>query len=114
MAAKQDVPQGTLSLMVLRTLSLLGPQHGYGIGKRIEDISKGQLVLNYGTLYPMLVKLEQEGCIVSEWSASENNRRAKYYSLTPVGRRQLARESREWRQTAELIAAFLAPGLEGA
>lgn len=114
MGARQDVPQGTLSLMVLRTLAALGPQHGYGIGRRIEDISRGQLTLNYGTLYPMLVKLEQQGHIVSEWRASENNRRAKYYSLTPAGRRQLARVSREWRQTTELIAAFLAPELEGA
>lgn len=114
MGGKQEVQQGTLSLMVLRTLSAMGPQHGYGIGRRIEEISKGQLVLNYGTLYPALVKLEQEGCIVSEWRASENNRRAKYYSLTPVGRKQLARESRDWQRTTELLAAFLSPKPEGA
>lgn len=105
---KLDVWQGTLSLMVLKTLDVLGPLHGYGIARRIEDTSRNRLVLNYGTLYPALVKLEQEGFIKGEWGASENNRRAKYYSLTAGGRRQLAREAREWHQTSELIAAFFA------
>src|SRR6185503_2562253 len=114
MGGKQEVQQRTLSLMVLRTLAAMGPQHGFGIGRRIEDISRGQLVLNYGTLYPALVRLEQEGFIVSEWRPSENNRRAKYYSLTAAGRKQLAREAREWQRTTELLAAFLDPKLEGA
>jgi PadR family transcriptional regulator, regulatory protein PadR len=106
---KRDVPQGTLTLMVLRTLEVLGPLHGYGIARRIEETSRNCLALNYGTLYPALVKLEQEGFIRSEWRASENNRRAKYYQLTAAGRKELARETREWQQTAELIAAFFAP-----
>jgi PadR family transcriptional regulator, regulatory protein PadR len=109
MAEKMDVQQGTLALMILRTLQVLGPLHGYGIARRIEETSKNRLSLNYGTLYPALLKLEQEGCITAEWRPSENNRRAKYYALTVVGRRQLARETREWQRTADLIAAFLAP-----
>ena len=103
-----DVWQGTLSLMVLKTLDVLGPLHGYGIARRIEETSRNRLALNYGTLYPALLKLEQEGYIASEWGASENNRRAKFYSLTAAGRRQLARETKEWNQTADLIAAFFA------
>jgi PadR family transcriptional regulator PadR len=114
MADKMDVQQGTLALMILRTLDVLGPLHGYGVARRIEETSKNRLELNYGTLYPALVKLEQEGCIKAEWKQSENNRRAKYYSLTPVGRKQLARETRAWYQTADLIAAFLAPRQEEA
>ena len=106
---KLDIQPGTLALMILRTLEVLGPLHGYGIARRIEEISRNRLSLNYGTLYPALLKLEQEGCIKPEWGPSENNRRAKYYALTPLGRKQLARETREWRRTAELIAAFLAP-----
>src|SRR3970040_1599598 len=109
MAEKLDVQQGTLSLMILRTLDVLGPVHGYGIARRIEETSKNRLTLNYGTLYPALLKLEQEGFIKSQWRQSENNRRAKYYALTAAGRRQLARETREWQRTADLIAAFLAP-----
>jgi PadR family transcriptional regulator PadR len=109
MADKQDVKQGTLALMVLRTLDVLGPLHGYGIARRIEETSKNRLTLNYGTLYPALVKLEQEGFIDAEWGESENNRRAKFYALTPAGRKQLARETKEWNKTADLIAAFLAP-----
>ena len=105
---KLDVWQGTLALMVLETLDVLGPLHGYGIARRIEDTSHNRLVLNYGTLYPALVKLEQEGFIKGGWGASENNRRAKYYALTATGRKQLAREAREWRQTSDLIAAFFA------
>jgi PadR family transcriptional regulator PadR len=112
MPDKLDVQQGTLSLMVLRTLEILGPLHGYGIARRIEETSKNQLTLNYGTLYPALLKLEQEGFIEAEWGESENKRRAKFYSLTTAGRKQLARETREWNKTADVIAAFLAPKRE--
>ncbi len=112
MPPKLDVKQGTLNLMVLRTLDVLGPLHGYGIARRIEETSGNRLVLNYGTLYPALVKLEQEGAIVGEWRPSENNRRAKFYTLTAAGRKQLARETREWHETADLIGAFLAPRRE--
>jgi transcriptional regulator len=93
----------------LRTLEVLGPLHGYGVARRIEETSKNRLTLNYGTLYPALVKLEQEGFVEAEWGPSENNRRAKFYSLTPAGRKRLAREARDWHETADLIAAFLAP-----
>lgn len=109
MPPKLDVQQGTLALMILRTLDVLGPLHGYGVARRIEETSRNRLSLNYGTLYPALVKLEQEGFVTAEWRQSENNRRAKYYTLTPAGRKQLARETREWNQTADLIAAFLGP-----
>ena len=109
MADKLEIKQGTLALMVLRTLDVLGSLHGYGIARRIEETSRNRLTLNYGTLYPALLKLEQEGFIAAEWRQSENNRRAKFYSLTPAGRKQLARETREWQKTADLIAAFLAP-----
>ena len=112
MPEKLEVQQGTLSLMILRTLEVLGALHGYGIARRIEETSRNRLTLNYGTLYPALLKLEQDGSIKAEWRQSENNRRAKYYSLTAAGRRQLAREAREWTQTADLIAAFLAPRKE--
>src|SRR2546430_17121392 len=112
MAEKLDVKQGTLALMILKTLDVLGPLHGYGIARRIEETSKYQLTLNYGTLYPALLKLEQEGFIKAEWGESENNRRAKFYALTGAGRKQLARETREWNQTADLIAAFLSPKRE--
>jgi PadR family transcriptional regulator, regulatory protein PadR len=106
---KPDVWQGTLALMVLKTLETLGSQHGYGIARRIEQTSGDQLALNYGTLYPALLKLEQEGAIQSEWGVSENNRRAKFYSLTRAGRKQLAREASEWNQTAAIVARFLEP-----
>ena len=109
MADKLDVKQGTLALMILKTLDGLGSLHGYGIARRIEETSKHHLTLNYGTLYPALLKLEQEGAIKAEWRQSDNNRRAKFYTLTAAGRRQLARETREWRRTADLIAAFLSP-----
>ncbi|MBK8058169.1 MAG: PadR family transcriptional regulator [Gemmatimonadetes bacterium] len=98
---------GDLALMILRTLDVPGPLHGYGIARRIEETSRNRLALNYGTLYPALLKMEQEGAIAAEWRPSENNRRAKYYTLTPVGRKLLARETREWIETADLIAAFL-------
>ena len=109
---KLDVQQGTLALMILRTLQVLGSLHGYGIARRIEETSGNRLKLNYGTLYPSLLKLEQEGSIEAEWGQTENNRRAKYYTLTATGRKQLARETREWYQTADLMAAFLAPRAE--
>ena len=109
-----DVHPGTLALMILTTLDVLGPLHGYGVARRIEETSRNQLTLNYGTLYPALLKLEQEGYVTAEWGQSENNRRAKFYSLTPAGRKRLEREAREWRQTAELIAAFFALNKEPA
>ena len=112
MVDKLDVKQGTLALMILKTLQVLGPLHGYGVARRIEETSKNRLKLNYGTLYPALLKLEQEGLIKAQWGQSDNNRRAKYYALTAAGRKQLAREAREWHQTADLIAAFLAPKRE--
>ena len=95
MAEKLDVKQGTLALMILKTLDVLGPLHGYGIARRIEETSRNRLTLNYGTLYPALLKLEQEGFVKPEWRQSENNRRAKFYSLTAAGRKQLARETRD-------------------
>jgi PadR family transcriptional regulator PadR len=106
MNQKKDVQQGTLALMVLKTLELLGPLHGYGIARRIEQISGDLLAVNQGTLYPVLLRLEQEGAIESEWGASENNRRARFYRLTREGRRQLQVETRDWQQTAEIIARF--------
>ena len=112
MPEKLDVKQGTLALMILRTLEVLGPLHGYGVARRIEETSSNRLSLNYGTLYPALLKLEQEGFVKTEWRPSENNRRAKYYSLTAAGRKRLARETREWHQTVDLIAAFLSPKRE--
>jgi PadR family transcriptional regulator PadR len=102
-----DVLQGTLALMVLKTLDAMGPQHGYGIARRIEQTSGDLLSVNYGTLYPALLKLEQEGSIASEWGVSENNRKAKFYKLTRAGRKQLAQETRDWEQTAAILARFL-------
>jgi len=102
-----DVWQGTLALMVLKTLDTLGPLHGYGIARRIEQTSANHLSLNYGTLYPALLKLEQQGFITSEWGVSDNNRRAKFYRLTRAGRKQLDREAREWKQTTDILARFL-------
>lgn len=109
MGEKADVWQGTLALMVLKTLQLLGPLHGYGIARRIEQTSGDLLAVNYGTLYPALLKLEQEGYISSEWGVSDNNRKAKYYKLTRAGRKQLEREERDWAQTTSILARFLAP-----
>jgi PadR family transcriptional regulator PadR len=109
MANKKDVWQGTLALMILKTLETLGPQHGYGIARRIEQTSGNLLLVNYGTLYPALLKLEQEGYVSSEWGVSDNNRRAKYYRLTRAGKKQLEREAREWEQTTEILARFLSP-----
>jgi PadR family transcriptional regulator, regulatory protein PadR len=110
MNKKTDVWQGTLALMVLRTLETIGPLHGYGIARRIEQTSEGALLVNYGTLYPALLKLEQEGYITSEWGVSDNNRKAKYYRLTRAGRKHLVKEARQWEQTTEIMARFLAPG----
>jgi PadR family transcriptional regulator, regulatory protein PadR len=103
---KRDVLQGTLALMVLKTLDVLGPLHGYGIARRIEQISGDLLAVNQGTLYPVLLKLEQEGSIASEWGASENNRRARFYRLTRDGRKQLQVETHDWQQTAAIIGRF--------
>jgi transcriptional regulator len=108
MADKLDVPQGTLALMILRTLETLGPLHGYGIARRIEQTSGDLLSINYGTLYPALLKLEQEGYVASEWGQSENNRRAKFYRLTRAGRTQVTKEARDWQQTAAVLARFFA------
>ncbi|HUF51075.1 MAG TPA: PadR family transcriptional regulator [Longimicrobiales bacterium] len=107
-----EVQPGTLALMILRTLDVLGTLHGYGVARRIEETSGHRITLNYGTLYPALLKLEQEGYVSAAWGQSENNRRAKYYALTAAGRKRLAREAREWQATADLIAAFLAPKWE--
>jgi transcriptional regulator len=107
MGDKRGVWQGTLALMVLKTLETMGPLHGYGIARRIEQTSGDRLVLNYGTVYPMLLKLEQEGFIAAEWGVSENNRKARYYRITRAGRKQLERESRQWAETTELLARFL-------
>ena len=112
MKEKTEVWQGTLALMVLRTLETLGPLHGYGIARRIEQTSGDLLAVNYGTLYPALLKLEQEGYIASDWGVSENNRKAKFYKLTRAGRRQVHRETREWEQTTAILARFLTPGQE--
>jgi transcriptional regulator len=107
MPDKTDVWQGTLALMVLKTIEAMGPLHGYGIARRIEQTSGNQLSLNYGTLYPALLKLEQEGSISSEWGVSDNNRKAKFYKLTRAGRKQLEKETRNWEQTTAILARFL-------
>jgi PadR family transcriptional regulator PadR len=109
MGDKKDVWQGTLALMILKTLQTLGPLHGYGIARRIEQTSGSLLALNYGTLYPALLRLEQEGAIASEWGVSENNRKAKFYRLTRAGRKQLEAETRDWEQTTAILARFLTP-----
>jgi len=103
---KSDVWQGTLSLMVLKTLDILGPQHGYGIARRIEQTSKNVLSINHGTLYPVLLKLEQEGSIESEWGVSENNRKAKFYKITRTGKKDLAAEEREWQRANDILSKF--------
>ena len=107
MGDKKDVWQGTLALMVLKTLEMLGPLHGYGISRRIEQTSQDLLAVNYGTLYPALLKLEQEGYVASEWGISHNNRKAKFYKLTRAGHKQLQKESREWQQTTAILERFL-------
>lgn len=105
--SKADIWQGTLALMILKTLQNMGPQHGYGIARRIEQISGDELEVNYGTLYPALVKLEQEGYIASDWAMSENNRRAKFYQLTEAGKKQLQKEEKDWEQATTIMARFL-------
>ncbi|MGH9402950.1 MAG: PadR family transcriptional regulator [Terriglobia bacterium] len=109
MGDKADVWQGTLALMVLKTIETMGPLHGYGIARRIERTSGNLLSLNYGTLYPALLRLEQEGSIASEWGVSENNRKAKFYRLTRAGRKQLQREARDWEKATAILARFLSP-----
>ena len=106
---EKEVHQGTLALMVLKTLETMGPLHGYGIARRIEQTSGDLLSVNYGTLYPALLKLEQEGYIDSEWGTSENNRKARYYRLTRVGKKQIERETRNWEETTAILARFLSP-----
>ena len=113
MGDKNEVWLGTLSLMVLRTLATMGPQHGYGLAKRIEQISGDRLSVNYGTLYPALLKLEQDGAIRSEWGISDTKRKAKFYKLTVAGRKQLERETRDWYETTAILARFLSPAEEG-
>lgn len=108
MRKKADVWKGTLALMILKTLQTMGPQHGYGIARRIEQTSGHSLLINYGTLYPALLKLEQEGYVTSSWGVSTNNRRAKFYQLTRAGQRQVDRETRGWQQATEILARFLA------
>ena len=110
MGGRMDVRQGTLALMILKTLETLGPLHGYGIARRIEQTSEGLLTINYGTVYPGLLRLEQEGYINSEWGVSENNRKAKFYRLTRAGRKQLEKEVRDWERANQLLLRFLATG----
>ncbi len=109
MSPKTDVWQGTLALMVLKTIESLGPLHGYGIARRIEQTSDHLLAINYGTLYPALLKLEQEGALSAKWGVSENGRKAKFYRLTRAGRRRLVRETRDWEQATAIVARFLSP-----
>src|SRR5438045_4212570 len=106
-AEKVDLLQGTLILLVLRTLEALGPLHGYGIARRIEQISKDMLQLNQGTLYPALLRMEQEGWIASKWGASEKNRKARFYSITAAGRKRLAKETEDWRRMSSTIERFV-------
>ena len=108
-AGKAEVWQGTLALMILKTLDTMGAMHGYGLARRIEQTSGQSLAVNYGTIYPALLKLEQEGYIAGSWGASENNRRAKFYALTRAGRRQLQKEAQDWERTAGIIARFFSP-----
>ena len=107
MTERTDVLQGTLTLMILRTLESMGPLHGYGVARRIEQISGDALAINYGTLYPALLKLEQEGYIKAEWGVSDNNRRAKFYKLTRAGHKRVEQETRDWERTAAILAKFL-------
>jgi PadR family transcriptional regulator PadR len=108
MQEKTEIWQGTLSLMVLKTLDALGPQHGFGIARRIEQTSENLLSINHGTLYPVLLKLEQEGAIASEWGVSDNNRKAKFYRITRTGKKALAAEERDWKKANDIIARFAA------
>ena len=110
MGKQGDIWQGTLALMILKTIETLGPLHGYGIARRIEQTSGHALLVNYGTLYPALLKLEQEGYVSSYWDTSDNNRRAKYYKLTRAGKKRIEKAAKEWEQTTEILARFLSPG----
>lgn len=112
MSESKPVWQGTFALMVLKTLEVLGPQHGYGIARRVEQTSGGGLDINHGTLYPVLMKLEQEGAIASEWGVSENNRRARFYRITKAGRKQLLAEQRQWEETTRIMERFFTLGEE--
>ncbi len=112
MGDKTDVWQGTLALMILKTLETMGPQHGYGLARRIEQTSGDLLQLNYGTLYPALLKLEQEGYVRSQWGVSDNNRKAKFYELTKTGQKQVRRATADWEQTTEILSRFLTPAEE--
>ena len=107
MGKKTDVWQGTIALMALKTLQTMGPMHGYGIARRIEQTSGDRLEVNYGTIYPALLKLEQEGYIRSQWGVSSNNRRAKFYELTRAGRKRVVLQAREWELTTDIMASFL-------
>ena len=107
MANRTEVPYGALDLMVLKTLDGMGPLHGYGIARRIEQVAAGSLELNQGTIYPALLRLEQKGWIASEWGASENNRKARFYSITRAGRKQLAAETENWSRTVAMMARLL-------
>ena len=107
---KAEVWQGTLALMILKTLETLGELHGYGIARRIEQVSGERLNVNYGTIYPALLKLEQEGYVASSWGVSDNNRKAKFYRLTRAGHRQVEKEARDWQRATDILARFLAPG----
>ena len=109
---RPDVLHGSLALMVLRTLDTLGPQHGWGIARRIEQISGDLLALNQGTLYPSLLRLEQMGWVTSKWGVSDNNRRAKFYSITRAGKKQLAAESRNWERISDILGRFVKPSKE--
>jgi transcriptional regulator len=109
MSHKTDVWQGTLALMVLKTLERTGSMHGYGVARQIEQTSADLLSVNYGTLYPALLKLEQEGYITSQWGLSDNNRKAKFYQLTRAGRKQIERETQDWEQMTVILARFLNP-----
>ena len=111
--SKLDLLQGTLDVMVLQTLEAMGPQHGYGVARRIEQVSGNEVLLNQGTIYASLVRLQQRGWIDAEWGVSDNNRKAKYYKLTRAGRRQLEKEARDWEQATSIVARFLAPSTEG-
>ncbi len=112
MDGKREVWQGTLALMILKTLETLGPQHGFGVQRRIEQTSGGALQVNYGTLYPALMKLEQEGYIAGKWGVSDNNRKARFYSLTRAGKKKLEKEARQWEETTSIIARFFASSEE--
>ena len=107
MAPDADIPYGTLDLMVLKTLDAMGPLHGYGIARRIEQVAQGSLALNQGTIYPALLRLEQKGWIKSEWGASENNRRARFYEITRSGKKQLAAETESWERTVAIVTRLL-------